>query len=162
MIKRTLIFTLLLCSVVRATAQPSPESVTVADPPLSINLSEVKWEKIMPDLGDNSPEISILHVNPTTHATQLLVRVPKNFHVPKHWHTANETHTILTGSCIFECDGKRGELAVGGFNMPAKMVHEAWTTDSGCLFFITVDGEWDVNWVNGAPTAEEVRGTVPK
>ena len=117
---------------VMATAQ-TPDQHS-SDPAMLMNLSEVKWEKIMPDLGNNSPEISVLHVDPKTHATQLFIRLPKNFHVPQHWHTANETHTIVTGSCIFQCEGKRGELSIGGFNyMPAKMVHEAWSGDAGCV-----------------------------
>ena len=38
------------------------------------NLSDLKWDKILPDLGANSPEISVLHVDPKTHATSLLIR----------------------------------------------------------------------------------------
>jgi quercetin dioxygenase-like cupin family protein len=130
---------------------------------LLVNLSEVKWEKIMPDLGEDSPDISILHVDPKTRATQLLIRLPKNFHVPKHWHTSNETHTILSGSCIFACGETKGELSAGGFNyMPAKMVHEAWTTEAGAVAFITVDGAWDVNWVGGVPTAQQVKEPAPR
>src|SRR2546428_11223985 len=52
-----------------------------ADAPFFKNLSELKWEKILPDLGDSSPEICILHVDPTTHATQLMIRAPKAIHV---------------------------------------------------------------------------------
>jgi len=40
--------------------------------------------------------------------------------------------------------------------MPARMVHEAWTTP-GSVAFITVDGAWDVNWVEGAPSADLVQ-----
>jgi hypothetical protein len=39
--------------------------------------------------------------------------------------------------------------------MPARMVHEAWLP-AGSLTFITVDGEWDVNWVEGPPTAADM------
>jgi hypothetical protein len=41
------------------------------------NLSEIKWDKILPDLDENSPEICILRVDPKTHATSLLIRTPK-------------------------------------------------------------------------------------
>ena len=119
-------------------------------------LSDVKWNKILPDLGENSPEICILRVDPKTQATQLLIRTPKAIHIRKHWHSANETHTIINGTAKFECDGKKVELAPGSFNfMPAKMVHEAWLP-SGSLTFITVDGAWDVNWVEGAPTSADL------
>jgi hypothetical protein len=123
------------------------------------NLSDLKWDKILPDLGADSPEISILHVDPKTHATSLLIRTPKAIHVRKHWHTANESHTMIKGSGVLACDGKRFELAPGGFNfMPAKMVHEAWLPVNS-LTFITVDGAWDINWVEGSPTAADLSRT---
>jgi mannose-6-phosphate isomerase-like protein (cupin superfamily) len=116
----------------------------------------VKWDKILPELGEGSPEIAILRIEPATRATQLWVRTPKAIHVRKHWHSANETHTMILGTAIFECDGQRAEIGPGGFNfMPARMVHEAWLP-AGSLTFITVDSEWDVNWVEGPPTAADV------
>ena len=131
-----------------------------ADAPVFKNLSDLKWEKILPDLGESSPEICFLHVDPKTKATQLLIRAPKAIHVRKHWHTANESHTIITGTAAMACEGKRVELAgPGSFNfMPAKMVHEAWLP-AGSLTFITVDGAWDVNWVEGPPTAADLSRT---
>src|ERR1700704_4716655 len=75
----------------------SPAANTASMPEFK-KLSEIKWDKILPDLGENSPEISILHVDPTTHATQLLVRAPKAIHIRKHWHSANEMHMIIAGN----------------------------------------------------------------
>ena len=127
------------------------------------NLRELKWNRMVPELGAKSSEISILHEDPTTHATQLLIRVPKNFHVPEHWHSANETHTVIEGTFVLECDGKRTALSAGGFNyMPARMHHEAWTTPKqGALLFITVDSAWDINWVKGAPKPADYIGGQP-
>jgi mannose-6-phosphate isomerase-like protein (cupin superfamily) len=127
---------------------------------LLINAHDLKWMRIFPDLGEKSAEITIVHVDPITHATQLFIRVPKNSHVPMHWHTGNETHTVLEGTFVMECDGKRGALTAGGFNfVPARMHHEAWTTPSqGALLFITVDAAWDVNWVNGVPKPADLIG----
>ena len=120
------------------------------------NLTDLKWERILPDLGKDSPEICFLRVDPRTHATSLLIRTPTAIHVRKHWHTANETHTLITGTAKFECEGKSAKLGPGSFNyMPAKMVHEAWLP-AGSLTFITVDGAWDVNWVEGPPTAADL------
>lgn len=134
-------------------AAPAP---TVADQPIFVPAQQIKWNKMMPELGDASPEIAILHVDPKTQATQLLIRAPKTIHVRKHWHSANETHTMISGNAVFECDGKKVELGPGGFNfMPARMVHEAWVP-AGSVTFITVDGPWDVNWVEGPPTAGDV------
>jgi mannose-6-phosphate isomerase-like protein (cupin superfamily) len=124
--------------------------------PIFSDFKDLKWDKILPDLGDSSPEICVLHVDPKTKATKLMIRTPKGIHIRKHWHSANETHTIVKGTATFECDGKRAELGPGSFNyMPAKMVHEAWLP-GGSLTFITVDGAWDVNWVEGPPTAADL------
>jgi quercetin dioxygenase-like cupin family protein len=97
--------------------------------PFFQDLSQVQWEKMLPELGETSPEIAILHIEPTTNATQLLIRSPRALHVRKHWHSANETHTMIIGKATFGCEGHKVELGPGGFNyMPARMVHEAWTT----------------------------------
>ena len=127
-----------------------------APAPEFVKYHAVKWQRIFPKLGARSPEISILRVDPTSHATQLLLRVPRDFHVSKHWHTANETHTIVSGTFVMDSAGKRVELGPGSFNfMPAKMVHEAWTKpNEGTVLFITVDGAWDVNFVEGTPTGD--------
>jgi mannose-6-phosphate isomerase-like protein (cupin superfamily) len=135
----------------------SPESASTAgDVPIFKNLVDLKWDRIIPDLGQDSPEICFLHIDPKTHATSLLIRTSKAIHVRKHWHTANESHTMISGEAVLACEGKRVELSPGGFNyMPAKMVHEAWLPTNS-LTFITVDGAWDVNWVEGPPTAADL------
>ena len=66
---------------------------------------DLKWEKINPEMGSKSAEIAILHVNPTTQATEMLIRTPKDTHVPKHWHTANETITVIHGTFIMAHEG---------------------------------------------------------
>ena len=141
-----------IVALTQARAQ-SPEPANAAgDVPIFKNLSDLKWDKIIPDLGDSSPEICFLRVDQKTGATTLLIRTSKAIHVRKHWHTANETHTMISGTAMFACEGKRVELSPGGFNfMPAKMVHEGWLP-ANSLTFITVDGPWDVNWVEGPPT----------
>lgn len=131
---------------------------------MNIRVQDMKWQRIFPEAGERSAEIAILHIDPTTQATELMIRVPRNAHVPKHWHTANETHTIVSGTFIIECEGKREALGPGSFNyVPSRMHHEAWTTPGeGALLFITVDGGWDVNWVNGAPRPADLTGGLEK
>jgi quercetin dioxygenase-like cupin family protein len=151
----------LLVSVVvsgRAQQSKAPAHKEKNDMPEPVfkNYKDLKWEKVLPDLGASSPEISILHVDPKSKATKLLIRTPKAIHIRKHWHSANETHTLIVGTAEFACDGKRIEQGPGSFNyLPAKMVHEAWTS-AGSVVFITVDGPWDVHWVDGAPTAADL------
>jgi quercetin dioxygenase-like cupin family protein len=124
---------------------------------LNIRFDTMKWGKMVPELGERSPEITILHIDPKTQATQLMIREPKNLHVPMHWHTANETITVISGTLIMGCEGKRDTLNPGSFNYtPATMQHQAWTTNKeGALVFITVDKAWDVNWVGGPPKPED-------
>jgi mannose-6-phosphate isomerase-like protein (cupin superfamily) len=128
---------------------------------MSARYEDLKWQTMVPELGNDSPQISILRVDPKSSATQLLIRTPKKMHVPMHWHSANETHTMIQGTAVFEHEGKREELGPGGFNyIPAKMQHQAWTSE-GSVVFITVDGAWDVNWVGNPPTKADLGQTPP-
>ena len=133
-----------------------------SEEPVFLRSGDLAWKRIVPELGARSPEIAILRVDPATQATQLMIRTPAAIHVRKHWHTANETHTLVRGTAVLECDGHRAELGPGSFNfMPAKMVHEAWLPAQS-LTFITVDSAWDINWVEGAPTAADLGTRAPR
>ncbi len=140
----------------------APQQVTGAgSQAMSAKYEELQWQAIVPEFGSDSPQISVLRVDPKSHATQLLIRVPKKLHVPMHWHSANETHTVVRGTWVFEHGGKRDHLGAGGFNyIPAKMHHQAWASDNA-LVFITVDSTWDVNWVSGPPTRADLGKTPP-
>ncbi len=123
---------------------------------MSARYEDLMWQTMVLDLGNDSPQISILRVDPKTNATQLLIRTPKKMHVPIHWHSANETHTMIQGTAVFEHEGKREQLGPGGFNyIPAKMQHQAWTSE-GSVVFITVDSAWDVNWVGNPPGKSDI------
>jgi mannose-6-phosphate isomerase-like protein (cupin superfamily) len=145
-----------------AVARQAPQRTPPQEHALNIPASEMKWQRIFPEFGERSAEIAILHSDPRTGATRLMIRVPKDSHVPLHWHSANETHTIVSGVFVMECEGRRQALPAGSFNyIPSKMKHQAWTTpEEGALLFITVDGPWDVNWVNGPPKASDLMGGV--
>jgi len=134
-----------------ALAQNAPSSDASAHAVFQ-KYQDLKWEKINPELGSKSAEIVTLHVNPTSQATEMLIRTPKDTHVPRHWHTANETITVIHGTFIVKHDGSsdRVPLEAGSFAyMPAKMIHEAWTGPDGeALYLVTVDSAWDINWVN--------------
>src|SRR5437667_9709314 len=64
-----------------------PTSVT-SDGPIFKNVSDLKWDKIIRDLGEHSPEICFLRVDPKAHATKLLIRSSKAVHVREHWPAA--------------------------------------------------------------------------
>ncbi len=145
----TLIGTVGLLVLLSLPGQSSPPAGVT---PLHARYGDLQWQPIVPELGADSPQVSILRVDDKTHATHLLIRMPKRMHVPMHWHSANETHTVIKGTMVFEHDGQRHELGPGGFNyVPARTPHQAWSSDDA-LVFITVDSGWDVNWVSGPPT----------
>lgn len=117
-----------------------------AQEPVFRGFESLKWE----DLGDGAQKGVVLHTNPATKATEMLIQTPKNYHVGRHWHSANETITVIRGTFVVGHDGsnERAELTPGSYAyMPAKMVHDAWTKDDGAMFLVTVDGAWDINWV---------------
>jgi mannose-6-phosphate isomerase-like protein (cupin superfamily) len=149
---------LLAAMAMMIVASPAAAQISTTPPhdasahDLYLNTNELKWDKLVPELGTGSPEITILHVDPKSGASQLMIRSPANYHAPRHWHTANETHVVLYGTWIMKHDGgeKEKELGPGGFNyMPGKMVHEGWVGSEGNLLFITVDGPWDLHLMDG-------------
>ena len=154
---RRIVFTLLSCLLAGAALVAQQASTQAkAGQAMGARYEDRQWQAIVPELGADSPQVSILRVDPVTQATQLLIRIPKQMHVPLHWHSANETHTVIRGKFTFEHEGMRHELGPGGFNyLPAKMHHQAWSSDDS-LVFITVDSGWDVNWVSGPPTKSDL------
>jgi quercetin dioxygenase-like cupin family protein len=139
------------------TSQPSPAAEATF-----IKYRDVKWQPLLPDVKQGS-QIAILHVDPKTQATQLLMRLPPRSHVRPHFHSANETHTVITGSFLMAHGDKVEELGPGGFNyMPSRMVHEAWSgPGEDTLLFITLDGPWDIHWTQGPPTAADLDVDLP-
>ena len=164
------------CVALAATLLTITSQVAIADHPAKpaadtsghqnvqvLKYRDLKWQKIVPELGDASPEIVILHVDPQTQATQLMIRASQAMHVPKHWHSGDETHTVIRGNFVLDCQGVHEELGPGGFNfMPARMVHEAWLKPDkeGFLIFITVNRAWDLHWVEGPPSQKDL-GKLP-
>ena len=161
--RHVLLVVLLIVAVPFAGSPQNQPAQSVAVPHyFAVSYQDAQWQRIVPELGEDSPEITILRVDPKTQATHLLIRNRRKMHVPTHWHSANETHTILAGTMVFECEGKRDVLGPGSFNfIPAKMVHQAWLPDGG-LVFITVDSAWDVNWVAGPPTRSHIGVQPPR
>ncbi len=125
------------------------------------NQADLKWEKMLPDLGEDSPRFAILRVDPKAKATTLTVEFPKAIYIPKHTHEKSETHFILGGSHLFEHDGKRFEVKEHGYiYMPGKFVHEAWIPAGSKVVIILEDG-WKINWLKGGPTKIDVGKSPP-
>ena len=143
-----------------AFAQAAGHAAPAAAKAVFTNFEDIQWQPLLPGYGPGGPEVVLLHTHPTTQATQLMIKMPGEFDVPKHWHSANETHFLLQGRVIFTCDGHGTDQGPGSFNyIPARMVHSAVSRPGDdAIAFITVDGAWDVNWVEGPPKPGKVMG----
>jgi len=125
------------------------------------NQADLKWEKMLPELGEDSPVFSILRTDPKTKATTLMIHFPKAIYIPKHTHEKSETHIILGGSHLFEHAGKRLEVKEQGYlYMPGKFVHEAWVPAGSKAVIVLEDG-WKVDWLDGGPTKRDIGKAAP-
>lgn len=152
---KLLIMTLMVAVGVTASATSKTDEIVLK------NHADLKWEKMLPDLGEDSPLFSILRVDPKTKATTLMIEFPKAIYIPKHTHKKSETHIILGGSHLFEANGKRYEVKEHGYiYMPGMFVHEAWVPAGAKAIIILEDG-WKVDWLKGGPTAQDIGKTAP-
>lgn len=163
--KQHITLAILLCAALGsllAQQKDAKSPIETPDQALATPYHSVQWARILPELGARAPEIAFLHIDPATKATKLMIGSSVAIHVPMHWHSANETHSVLRGTIVFEHEGKLDRLGPGGFNyIPKKMHHQAWLP-ANSLVFITVDSAWDVNWVKGPPTAADFgKGALP-
>jgi len=128
------------------------------------NKEDLRWERMLPDLGEDSPVFAILRVDSKTNSTTLMIEFPKALHIPKHTHEKSETHIILGGSHLFEdnASGKRFDAKEHGYiYMPGKFVHEAWVPAGSKAIIILEDG-WKVDWIEGPPSAKDLgKGSPP-
>ena len=121
----TALATVFGASWARGFAQAAGHAAPAAAQAIFTNFEDLKWQALLPDYGPGGPEFVMLHTDPKTQATQLMIKMEPGFYVPRHWHTANETHFMLQGKVIFECGDRRGEQGPGSFNyIPAKSVHQ--------------------------------------
>src|SRR4051794_30560210 len=129
------------------------------DQAIYLKFPDITWDKIVPELGDRSPEIAILHVDPSTQATKLMIRVPKDFHVPKHWHTANETHTIVSGTFIMQQRRTAGGVGAGFVQRRAQQGGSPSLDEAGGRDAAVHHGGWRMGCELGrwsAPSAGQV------
>jgi len=150
-------------TITAAPAAPEP-LITVnapwpADPPdepvAFLQPNEMHWKRLVPDLGEHSPRMTVVRHDAQTGATTMLIWTPPGFWVPRHWHSGGEKHMVVRGTFIIECAGQRVVMKPGAFNyMPARLVHQAWTPpDEECLLYTDVDRLWDLNWIDSPPAA---------
>src|SRR5262245_37831736 len=127
--------------------------LAVATTPAEIilkNTEDMEWQRMIPELGEDSPRYSILRVDPGSGATTLMIHFPAAMHIPKHTHEKSETHFILGGSHLFEdtASGRRFDVREHGYiYMPGTFVHEAWVP-AGSKAIIVLESGWKVDWLD--------------
>jgi quercetin dioxygenase-like cupin family protein len=151
-----------------STSQESGENKPVnsnqaIDEIIAKNKEDLFWERMLPDLGQDSPVFAILRVDPRTNATTIMIHFPSALHIPRHTHEKSETHIILGGSHLFEHNESRKRFDVrehGYIHMPGEFVHEAWVP-AGSKAVIILEGGWKVDWLEGPPTAKDLGKGAP-
>jgi len=115
----------------------------------------VQWSPAPPVLPAGA-QIAVLEGNPSEKgAVTLRLRFPANYVVPPHWHSMTERVTTLSGALYVgmgdTLDRKASQtLAPGGYvSLPANMHHYAWTS-SATVVQISLDGPFDIFYVNPA------------
>ena len=147
----------LLCST------PSYAQERILAIPLVKNYEKLTWSPLVPELGERSPRISTLRIDPRTKSTAVLIRFAGPVHIPLHWHSSSESQMIVKGHVTVDLNGVLSELDRGDFNyVPAKMPHESWIGKEGALVYIHSDGPWDFNWVAREPSTKDFLSAPPK
>jgi len=93
---------------------------------------------------------SVQRGDPTKGGAVLLAKLKAGCTVPWHWHTAAESLMIVSGIAKVQMKdaGTTNSLAPGDYVfMPGKHVHQ-FTCVSGCTFFISTDGAFDIHYVD--------------
>jgi hypothetical protein len=127
------------------------------------NKPDLRWQRMLPELGEDSPLYSILRVDPNADATTLLIEFPTAIHIPKHSHENSETRFLLEGPRLFENNvtGQRFDVRAGGyFYLPGKVMYEAWVP-AGARAVIILESGWKVDWLNGPPTTIDLNVAAP-
>jgi hypothetical protein len=68
-----------------AVAQSPPAPAPDAANPVFTQPQDLKW-RVYP----GGTKAAILHIDPTTRTTELMIWNPPNTHVPRHWHSATK------------------------------------------------------------------------
>lgn len=134
----------------------APSKASIEDQITLINKDDYKWQYMIPNLKEKSPRFTTLHTDSGSGAAVVYIEFPEAMYVPKHTHEGSEMHFLLEGSHVFYQGKKRLDVQKHGFlDMPADLVHEAWVP-AGAKAIIMLEKGFKVNWLEGAPTAEDL------
>ena len=137
---------LLLVATAAAADAPKPPSTEEA------LVASVESAKFVESTTPHSPKGSqgaMIGIDPNTKGATAYGKTPAGTGLPAHWHSSAEYTVLLSGRGILTLDGKKHEVAPGGYLViPAKMVHQ-FTCNPGadCLLLTRRGGPTDYNFV---------------
>jgi quercetin dioxygenase-like cupin family protein len=101
-----------------------------------VNLDTANWSH------DKDSDWVLLHSDPVTKATEMLVRFPGGHLIPPHWHDSNERIIVLEGQLTIQQDEGDTVLNTGGYAyLPAKEVQKlSCSSTTRCTFYLGWDG----------------------
>ena len=111
---------LLLALTAPAQSSPHQHPPAAAQTSASTSYDNLQWQTMVSRTGRRLSQVAMLRVDPKTQATQLLIRIPKQMHIPMHWHSANETHTVIKGTFVFEHEGRAARARTRRVQLPPR------------------------------------------
>jgi quercetin dioxygenase-like cupin family protein len=100
-------------------------------------------------------EYHLLYEEPTTHAVELIVRMPKGYSLPAHRHTYDETMYVIKGKLVLGFGAQTQTVSPGGYAViPAGTVFTMTVGGFGGAEFIAAfNGPFDVKPAEPAKAA---------
>lgn len=124
----------------------------------------VTWAPAPPALPPGA-QINVLEGDPAQKGiVTLRLKFPANYEIPAHWHSTTERVTVLTGTLQVgmgdTLDRRKSQaLQAGGYvSLPGRMHHFAWTA-TPTVVQITLEGPFDIFYVNAAEDPRRPNGT---
>jgi quercetin dioxygenase-like cupin family protein len=123
--------------LVRAADAPAPA-------PIVMSSGDIDWHAS----GSLPPgaEYHLIYEAPTTHAVEILVRMPKGYVLPAHRHTYDETMYVLKGKLVLGFGARTQTVGAGGYAViPAGTVFTMKIEGfGGAQFVAAFNGPFDV------------------
>lgn len=149
------------CGLVRSAAY----ATQAADQPKVQHSASAKYDPF-----PNAPDCvtgAVERGDPASGPSVILAKFKPGCSVPWHFHTPNETILMVSGVGRFQARGdKPASLRAGDYAwMPSMHVH-MFSSEQGCVMFLTSDGAFDIHYVddkgNELPLEQAVKGAAPK
>lgn len=98
-------------------------------------------------------EYHLLYEDPSTHAVQTLVRLPRGYVLPAHSHSQDETIFVLKGKLVLDFGSRREKVSAGGYVViPRGSIFALRSAGfGGAQFLAAFSGPFDMKMVEPTP-----------